>query len=503
MSNIIEGFYSFFDDNKNEENRESGPLFSIFLNDLKLKQDLYGKTYYELIYKNIKNIFLCLKNIKNNILVIGEVQSGKTNNIIGITMNALDNDYDCVIIFGGSTNLLLKQTLKRIKDTLNNNLCDILLYDINKNKSSLFSLKKDKTKIIINVIKNKTQMQKISAELNTISKNFKVLIIDDECDYGSLNNGSSKNSAIYNEIVKIKNANNTKYIGITATPYANLTNSKSNEIYPEAIVKLIIEKNYTGIDFFNNKKYFEISQLNKKDDNFSLDLLLKKFLIFYILLSSFVKKYTKLNVSSIINVDIDAKKHFILKDKLFDIHAVFLRDLKNNNVIDYFEEVKKNLNKIAYFDNYDIEKYHNSIEVKVLNNKTKNEEINNNQNCIYIGGNLVSRGLTFENLICELMLNIREHKQPIDILLQRARWFGYRNKKININEELEIYFSDLMKIFISQNIKECFSEAKKINNFLYNELLIDIITYDVKKIKEKLVDIKTELKFVKYSDKDK
>ena len=49
-------------------------------------------------------------------LAIGKVQSGKTSNYISLTALAFDNNINIVIIFGGSSNILLKQTNDRVYD---------------------------------------------------------------------------------------------------------------------------------------------------------------------------------------------------------------------------------------------------------------------------------------------------------------------------------------------------------------------------------------------------
>lgn len=51
-------------------------------------------------------------------LALGYVQSGKTTNIIGLAAGAADAGYRIIIAFLGSTNLLVDQNGKRIRDAL-------------------------------------------------------------------------------------------------------------------------------------------------------------------------------------------------------------------------------------------------------------------------------------------------------------------------------------------------------------------------------------------------
>ena len=67
---------------------------------------------------------------------------------------------------------------------------------------------------------------------------------------------------------------------------------------------------------------------------------------------------------------------------------------------------------------------------------------------IYIGGNMLGRGLTIKNLIVTYMY--RDSKVTnIDTLYQRARWFGYKSKII-----------DVCRVFTTKDIKEDYSSIR-------------------------------------------
>jgi len=59
----------------------------------------------------------------------------------------------------------------------------------------------------------------------------------------------------------------------------------------------------------------------------------------------------------------------------------------------------------------------------------------------YLGGDLLQRGVTFENLITTYFTRWAKMGGNMDTNLQRARWFGYRSKYI-----------DLCKIFTTKEI---------------------------------------------------
>ena len=70
---------------------------------------------------------------------------------------------------------------------------------------------------------------------------------------------------------------------------------------------------------------------------------------------------------------------------------------------------------------------------------------------IYIGGDLLQRGLTFSNLITTYFTRWATGGGNMDTNLQRARWFGYRSKYINICKIFtrgKCFFIDQKKIVV-------------------------------------------------------
>ena len=70
-------------------------------------------------------------------LVIGDVQSGKTSNYLGLMALALDKGFQVIIVLSGTTNLLRNQTQKRFEEAfdLNDpNLVIMTTQDIERHK---------------------------------------------------------------------------------------------------------------------------------------------------------------------------------------------------------------------------------------------------------------------------------------------------------------------------------------------------------------------------------
>jgi hypothetical protein len=163
-------------------------------------------------------------------LCIGQVQSGKTRKILEIIKIAIELKYNYIILFGGNTNSLLNQTQERLEKELSEFIYSEKLQigtaknyqkSFNKNIPLLFNIIKN-AKAIDNLRKN------IFDDINLEDK--KILIIDDESDFGSINTGKSGNnsSALYASIEKTFNRfYNPKLLKVTATPYGNILNSNS------------------------------------------------------------------------------------------------------------------------------------------------------------------------------------------------------------------------------------------------------------------------------------
>ena len=187
-------------------------------------------------------------------LVIGDVQSGKTGNFIGVIAKALDTKYDLVIILSGVHNSLRVQTQKRFEEAITGfntekkyfgQSCGIasqltteerekhnLAYWTSRDNSGdlkstknpgtfpKFSINKKNASTLRNVIHH------LKGYLNegSIQHNKSIPLIDDEADNASVNTkkpdlNPSTINALIRELLQLftKNA----YIGYTATPFAN------------------------------------------------------------------------------------------------------------------------------------------------------------------------------------------------------------------------------------------------------------------------------------------
>ncbi len=405
------------------------------------------------------NIFNSVKN-SESLLVIGQVQSGKTEFMIENTKEAFSiQNYDYVIIIGGTNNLLLGQTDSRfIKEfrELNVEYLEIKYSKYNDMPNG---------KVLISTLKAKNQLEKVIS-LMKYSWDKKVLIIDDESDYGGINTSNEEEEPTPMHVLIKKLVKSIKrgfHISITATPFADILSKSSsfNKIY------IIKPKNgYKGLQYF----------LEKKDE-------------FYI------KTIVTKNIREINDCDIQwfeiLKEHIkrVLESKLDSSQLLINNSLKNNIHEKIYEIFEKNLEVLSSYpldgwfdfnqeeDSDKLKKYSNIIK-EMKNNifclNKNNSKWNRKSHSIIIGGANVSRGYTFQKLITTVMFNESEGKLSADTLLQRCRWFGYR-------EEISKY----MKIYCSERIIKSLEEC---------QILLRIIEENY----DSLENIKKEMKLAEF-----
>lgn len=208
-------------------------------------------------------------------LVVGDVQSGKTANYIGLINLSVDIGYKNIVLLTGTTENLRNQTQKRIddgfigarsktisrqieytgvgvrekqyfaitftdedKDFLKNVLDSIKANESDYNKPRIFVIKKNKR--VLNELKD------YLASNEGTRSDSSLLIIDDECDYASLNTKTKENRTAINGLIGefFKLFKVTTYVGYTATPYANVfvdpdDTPESVDLFPKDFIVLL------------------------------------------------------------------------------------------------------------------------------------------------------------------------------------------------------------------------------------------------------------------------
>lgn len=197
-------------------------------------------------------------------LVFGAIQSGKTASMEGLVCAALDAGYNHIIILTSNVENLRFQTQLRFEDSVlsfsNNDLPIKLtsverdLVDVSRNtplrrieKNRIVRNMKDRrSKFSFGIFKKHPSvldglgsvMESYFEGLN--GDNDYVLVIDDECDYASINTRQRRGvvdpekTRIHKAICDLlDNIPQNTYIGYTATPQASILQDTRSEIFPK------------------------------------------------------------------------------------------------------------------------------------------------------------------------------------------------------------------------------------------------------------------------------
>ena len=223
-------------------------------------------------------------------LVVGDVQSGKTSNYLGLLTKAADAGYKVIFILTGTIESLRKQTQQRVEegfigwDSVNgvpvgvgrgdptpkaftSRQKDFVGTD---NQNTTYKLSNYSAEPMIFVLKkNVSVLKKVYSSLRTINTtaaetkiNYPALIIDDEADNASINTNKPDNDPTkINKYIRrlLSLFSRSSYVGFTATPFANvfISYDKQDEmlkddLFPrDFIYALKSPSNYCG-----PKKYF-------------------------------------------------------------------------------------------------------------------------------------------------------------------------------------------------------------------------------------------------------
>lgn len=194
------------------------------------------------------------------VLVVGEVQSGKTASFTGLMAMALDAGFRIIIVLAGTKRPLLRQTTSRLSRDLKLELREVsngcLLIDSPRKKDYelVGSHLRDNPSatVIITTLKTAPSIKRVSSLLAELGKQIDhvpALIIDDEGDQAGLNiaHRQGRESATYAAILGLRAAApNHSYVFYTATPQANLLIDINDRLAPDSVVVMDAAETYVG-----------------------------------------------------------------------------------------------------------------------------------------------------------------------------------------------------------------------------------------------------------------
>ncbi len=403
----------------------------------------------------IENAITNIKADQKSFIIYGEPQSGKTEMMIALTAKLLDEGFKIIVALLNDSVQLLGQNLERFQRSG--------LSPSPKKFSEILSpeIKIGEQQWVIFCKKNSSDLQKLIHKLNGVDN---CVVIDDEADYATPNSKINRNEASkINELTGKLIGEKGIYIGVTATP-ARLDLNHTHQNQNEHWIDFPPHSNYTGQDIFfpvstDNLPYRLTFLPDTGDDPKFLREALFCFMVNVGFLNSEINT-PELNYSFLIHTSGKKADHSVdykqivkifeaLKDENNSNHEVYYRkiwEIAKSRYSGYEDNITQYV--LEACDRNNIVVMNSDKEVNAADNRTATDPTA--PFTIVIGGNIVSRGVTFNNLLSMFFTRDVKHKLQQDTYIQRARMFGSRDNYLKYFELIipKTLYLDWQKCFI-------------------------------------------------------
>lgn len=376
---------------------------------------------------------------QKSFVIYGEPQSGKTEMMIALTAKLLDQGLKIIVVLLNDSVQLLDQNLERFQRS-----------GLAPSPKKFSEVLPPEVKIgdhqwVIFCKKNTKDLQKLIDKLHGHKSR---VVIDDEADFATPNSkvNQQQKSQINNLTGRLFGADGV-YIGVTATP-ARLDLNRTHHNQNEHWIDFPPHSNYTGQDkFFPTSVQglpYQLAFLpDSGDDPKYLREALFSFMVNVSYLNALVNDPER-NYSMLIHTSGKKADHSVdykqiikifeaLKDSASKSHKPYysrLWELATSRYPGHGETILKYV--IANCERNNIVVMNSDKEVNAADNRTATDPTA--PFTIVIGGNIVSRGVTFNNLLSMFFTRDVKHRLQQDTYIQRARMFGSRGLYLNYFE---------------------------------------------------------------------
>jgi Z1 domain/Type III restriction enzyme, res subunit len=402
----------------------------------------------------------------NSFVIYGEPQSGKTEMMICLTAKLLDDGHRVIIHLLNDSVQLLQQNLDRFQRSnlspAARNFSDVI--DPDYSFSAGFH--------VIFCKKNSSDLAKLNQKLEKVHKK---VIIDDEADFATPNALINKGDVTrINALIKQLISKDGIYIGVTATPARlDLNNTFDND--NEKWVNFPPHEAYTGQDVFfplDTAAEFSLQTLPDSEDNPKyLREAIFRFLVRVAALN--LSTGADDNFSMLIHTSGKKLDHKSDKKPIDDVMNV-LSDVHSKRFETYTHELDKIATKLYGAEQagsivgYIVKNCDQTTTIIMNSERDKNVDFKSATSpaamfTFVIGGNIVSRGVTFDNLLSMFFTRDSKHKIQQDTYIQRARMFGARKKHLS-HFELTIpqqLYLDWQRCFVFHKLALAAIKTKK------------------------------------------
>lgn len=401
-----------------------------------------------------------LKDGVKSFVVFGEPQSGKTEMMIALNARLLDERFDVVI------NLLTDSV-----DLLNQNLSRFRAAGLSPSPKQFSELPDDPKKLngkqwVIFSKKNAKDLEKLCEALRHMKK---LVVIDDEADYASPNGKVNQDERTrINELIYKLLGDEGHYVGVTATPARlDLNNTFDNDTW--SWVNFKPHTAYVGQDFFfpkEGKVEYKLFLFAADEGNERTEIR-NAVLNFLCGVAEQHQRGVTENFSMLVhtsgkidehNEDVKVLRQTIdvltdPSDKNFSAYCKILEQLapryNREHPASVAEFVLRNINK---------------HQIVIINSKGNKQNVSDllRPTSLFsfgVGGNIISRGVTFENLLSMYFTRTVKGKFAQDTYIQRARMFGSRNK-----------YKEFFQLWIPAELIEAWSKC-----FMFHKLAVEAV----------------------------
>jgi len=386
------------------------------------------KLYTQSIEKAVSSTIQNLKKGDGRAFVIfGEPQSGKTEMMIALNAKLLDEGAEVIINLLTDSIDLLDQSLSRFRAS-----------GLSPSPKQFNELPSDPKELrgkkwVIFSKKNARDLEKL---ITLLKHQNKIIVIDDEADYASPNAKINKdektkiNQLIYNLL-----GDNGQYIGVTATPARlNLNNTFEND--SELWVDFPPHPEYVGQDFFFPNDCKADYRLNTFDADVGNERVELQTAILHFLCGVAEQHELGLKENFTMLVHTSGKKDEHQEDVQVIQKTIYALSNRNHS---NFDRIVKRLEEVArqyvVSDNDAIISFvlknidrHLIVEINSRGASGSVSKIAKPTSLFSFGagGNIISRGVTFDYLLSMYFTRAVKGKFAQDTYIQRARMFGSR-----------------------------------------------------------------------------
>lgn len=402
-------------------------------------------------------------------LLYGRVQSGKTVAMITFCAAALDNGFRVIVVLTSDFVKLVEQTADRFGALEGPLIKNCLLSENWTDDRDHVRKHISKHGVIFVCTKNQQRLSALVGFLSEIgASDYPGLVLDDEADQATLDttvqarssgrkNAPTQASVIHRRTVLDDDGLSIRqtlrhhaFVQVTATPYALLLQNVENELRPTFTHLIEPGQGYTG-----GEAFFDVDHVEKQipplvfvaDDESSLietgtdpfpPIGLKKAIAFFLVAAG------AQNVSDVRSRHLGQNFlcHTSQKTNEHAKVATLIRNYVNQISDDLagagndtetmmrlrwgYEELQKTKTNPPPFEDVlaQIKRRLHRRDVPVVNSANSPVDFGRELNFI-VGGNILGRGLTIENLLVTYYLR-RAKTSQMDTVLQHARMYGYR-----------------------------------------------------------------------------